>query len=88
MRLANGARVEAEAIQPGKRRNTLLLFQRRHAIERQGLAACVRADGYTIVDGSCLELVEAGAQLELKMWINRISDQQATPLQQPGDASA
>ncbi len=29
MRLANGARVEAEAIQPGKRRNARLLFQRR-----------------------------------------------------------
>lgn len=48
-----------------------------HAIQGEGLAPGIRANGDAVIDGCGLDPVEAGVQFELKMWTDRTSDQQA-----------
>ena len=72
---ARGAGMEAKAVHPSQQRNRGFSLQRRNTVKSEGLATCVRADRNPVVNGRCLNLVEARSKRELQAWVDGISDQ-------------
>jgi hypothetical protein len=64
-----------------------VLFCGWQTVQGQGLAAGVRSDGDAILDGRGLQVVKAGARIEVQVRMDRIGDQQAMSFQYPHDAA-
>jgi hypothetical protein len=48
----------------------------------------METNGHSVLDGSRLNLIQGGTDIEVQRRILRVSDQQAPPFEQPDDAAA
>ena len=88
MGFTHGRRVQRETGYPGERSGTCLAVQRRHAVEGEGFAPRMGTNGNTVLDGSRLNLIQGGSDLELQCGMLRVGDQQAARFEQAGDLAA
>jgi len=88
MGFADGGGMQGEARHLGQQGNPGRLFQRRHAVQGEGLSPGMRADLDAVGNRGRPQVVEAGTGHQVQIGVIRIGDQQATPLKQPHDAPA
>ena len=59
-----------------------------HAVEGERFASRMGTNGDSVLDGSRLNLIQGGTDIEVQRRILRVSNQQAPPFEQPDDAAA